>query len=67
MFTLIKLGRVQNRVMLGQKLGQTLEKPCLRSRGHIFSPITIKLGQRVCLYEIWVGFEIGHVNQNLGH
>ena len=26
-----------------------LEQPCVRSRGHIFSPIIMKLGQNVCL------------------
>ena len=39
--------------MLGQKLGHyvdyMLEKPCVRSRGHIFSLIIRKLGQNVCL------------------
>ena len=41
--------------MSGQKLrslGQMLEKPCVRSRGHIFSPIIMKVGQNVCLAEI---------------
>ena len=33
-------------------LGQILEKPCVRSSGHIFSPIIITLGQNVCLDEI---------------
>ena len=32
-----------------RSLGQILEKPCVRSRGHIFSPIIIKPGQNVCL------------------
>ena len=32
--------------------GQILEKPCVRSTGHIFSPIVIKLGQNVCLDEV---------------
>ena len=34
-----------------RSLGQILEKPCVRSRGHIFSPILI-LGQNVCIDEI---------------
>ena len=41
--------------MLGQKtrsLGQNSEKPCVHSRGHIFSQIIMKLGQNVCLDEI---------------
>ena len=35
-----------------RSLGQILEKPCVHSRGHIFSFIIIKLGQNVCLDEI---------------
>ena len=33
--------------------------PCVRSRGHIFSPILMKLGQNVCLNKISDEFEIG--------
>ena len=33
--------------------------PCVRSRGHIFSPIPMKLGQNVCLNKISDKFEIG--------
>ena len=43
---------------MGQKLGQMVEKPCVRSRGHIFSPIIMKLGQNVCLDQVSVEFEI---------
>ena len=32
--------------------------PCARSRGHIFSPILMKLGQNVCLIKISDEFEI---------
>ena len=38
--------------------GHILEKPCLRSKGHIFSQILMKLGQNVCLDEI---LKMGHV------
>ena len=38
-------------------VGQILEKPCVRSRGNIFSPIIMKLGQNVCLDEISDGME----------
>ena len=31
-----------------RSLGQILEKPCVRCRGHIFSPIIMNLGQNVC-------------------
>ena len=33
--------------------------PCIRSRGHIFSPIIMKLGQNVCLDVISDKFENG--------
>ena len=35
-----------------RSLGQIIQKPCVCSRGHIFSPIIMKLGQNVCLDEI---------------
>ena len=35
-----------------RSLGQILEKPCVRSRGHMFSLIIMKLGQNVCLHEV---------------
>ena len=35
-----------------RSLGQILEKPCVRSKGHIFSQIIMKLDQNVCLDEI---------------
>ena len=40
-------------------LGQILEKPCVCSRCHIFSPIIMKHGQNVCLDEISYEFENG--------
>ena len=40
-----------------RSLGQILEKPCVCSRGHIFSPIIMKLGQNVCLDVILDEFE----------
>ena len=40
-------------------LGKKLEKPCVHCRSHIFSPIITKLGQNVCLDEIWDKFEGG--------
>ena len=42
-----------------RSLGQLLEKHCVRSRGHIFSPIIMKYGQNVCLDEISNDFENG--------
>ena len=35
------------------------KKPCVRSRGYIFSLTIIKLGQNVCLNKISEGFENG--------
>ena len=37
------------------------EKPCVHSRGHIFSLIILKIGQNVCLDEILDEFENGHM------
>ena len=42
--------------MSGQKLGQILEKPCVRFRGHSHG---MKLGQNVCLDDIPHEFEYG--------
>ena len=44
-----KMGHVESKT---KSLGQILEKPCVRSRGHIFSPIIMKLGKNVCVDEI---------------
>ena len=44
-----------------RSLGQNLEKPCVRSRGHLFSPIIMKLGQNDCLDESCTSSKIGHV------
>ena len=40
-------GQVRNWVLLGQKLGQILEKPCVHSRRHSFDPLFMKLCQNV--------------------
>ena len=40
-------------------LGQISEKPCVSSRGHIFSLIHMKLGQNVCLNGISDEFKTG--------
>ena len=55
-WTSLKLGHVRSKTRL---LGQILEKPFVRSRGHIFSLILMKLGQTICLYEISDKFENG--------
>ena len=40
---------------------------CVRSRGQIFSPIIMKLGQNVCLDDISCYFENGSCWPKLGH
>ena len=42
-----------------RSLGQMLEKPCVCSRGHIFSPIHMKLSQNVYFDEISDELKIG--------
>ena len=42
-----------------QKLGQVLEKPCVHSRGLIFSSMIMKLGENVCRDQISDEFENG--------
>ena len=42
-----------------RSLGQILEKPCVHSRGNIFSQIIKKLGQNFCCDEISEGIENG--------
>ena len=42
-----------------RSLGQMLEIPCVRSRGHSFSQIIIKLGQNFCLDKIKYKYENG--------
>ena len=50
-------------IILGQKLGhrsnlrKTLEKPCVHSKGHIFSQIFIKLAKNIYLNKISDKFE----------
>ena len=41
-----------------RSLGQILEKPYVRCRGHIFSPITMRSGQNVCLDRVSDEFDI---------
>ena len=62
MFILIKswtssnLGHVESKT---RSLSQILEKLCVCSRGHIISPIPMKLGQNICLDKISDEFKIG--------
>ena len=53
-WTDLKIGQVRSKT---RSVGQILEKPCVRSGGHIFSQIIVKLGQNVCLDEILDEFE----------
>ena len=50
-----------------RSLGQTLEETDLGSRGHIFGPIIMKLGQNFCLNEIWKIGKFVMSGQNQGH
>ena len=63
--TSIKMGHVGSKT---RSLSQILEKHCVRSRGHIFSPIIMKRGGNVCLNEnlgrvgkwVMLGKKLGH-------
>ena len=50
------MGHVRSKA---RSLGQILQKPCVSSRGQIFSPIIIKVCQNVCLNKISSEFENG--------
>ena len=52
--TNMKLGHVGSK---GRLHDQILEKPCVSSRGHLFSKIIMKLGQDVYVDEISDNFE----------
>ena len=54
--TSLKMGYVGSKT---RSPGQILEKPYVGSRGHIFSPIFMKLVWNVCLDEISDEFERG--------
>ena len=53
----------EHKVLRGNYCNRTMSivnfLPCVLSRGHIFRPIVMKLGQNVCLDEISDKFEIG--------
>ena len=52
----LKMGHVGLKT---RSLGQILEKPFIRCRGHIFSLIIMKPGQNICLHESLDEFENG--------
>ena len=52
----VKIGHVRSKT---RSLCHISEKPYIRSRGRIFSPIIMKHGQNVCLDEISGRFENG--------
>ena len=52
--TKLKMGHVGLKT---RSLGQIFEKPCVRSRSHIFSPIIMKLSQNFSVDEISDRFE----------
>ena len=47
--TSLKMGHAGSKT---RSQDQVLEKPCVHSRGHIFSPMIMKFGQNVCPDEI---------------
>ena len=55
-WTSLKMGHVWSKT---RSLVQILELPCVRFRGHIFSPLIIKHDQNVCLDKILDEFENG--------
>ena len=52
--TSLNIGQVGSK---SRSVGQILEKLCLWSRGHIFGPIFLKLGQNVCLDDTLTPFD----------
>ena len=54
----LKMDHVKSKT---RSLGQILEKPCVLSRGHIFSLIIMKLDQNVFLMKSRTSLKIGHV------
>ena len=58
-----KMGHVGSKT---RSPGQILGKPCVRSRGHIFSRILMKVGQDVCLDDISDEFENGSQTRSPG-
>ena len=44
-----------------RSLIQILEKPCVCSKSHIFSPIIVTLGQNVCLMKFQTCLKMGQV------
>ena len=50
----LKIGHVESK---SRSLGQILEKPCVRCRGHIFSLIVLKFSKNVCPNDILDQFE----------
>ena len=52
----LNLGHVGSKT---RSVGQIKEKSCLPSRGHIFDPVFMKLGENVCLNDVWVQFGSG--------
>ena len=57
------MGHVGSKTM---SLGQILEKPCVRSRDHIFSLIIIKIGQIFVLMKSRIDIKMGHVRSKTG-
>ena len=61
--TCLKMGKVRSNT---RSIGQILKKPCVRSKGHIFSQIIMKLGQNVCFDKSFDEFCVGSKTRSLG-
>ena len=59
-----KMGHVWSKT---RSLSQMLEKPCICSRGHIFSPIVMKHGLNVCfvMMKSQKSLKMGHVRSKI--
>ena len=53
-----KMGHVGSKT---RSLGQILEKPCVSSRGHIFSPVILNLVRMFVLMKSRMSLKMGHV------
>ena len=58
-----KMGHVRLKT---RSLGQILEKTCIRSGGHICSPIIMKPGLNVCLEKSLMTLKMGYVGSKAG-
>ena len=58
-FCVVRNSKIGHDGSKNRSLGQIVGKPSVRSRGHIFSPIIMKLGQIICFDKMSEHFENG--------